>query len=42
MDKDYEIVIEYSDTQADWDAFIELMVDKFKKWQEDKGDDETV
>lgn len=36
MDKNFDVAIEYSDTQADWDEFIKMMVDKFKKWQEER------
>lgn len=35
MDKEFEVAIEYSDTPADWDEFIELMVDKFREWQKE-------
>lgn len=36
MDKNFDVAIEYSDAQADWDDFIKMMVDKFKKWQKEK------
>lgn len=41
MDNNFDVAIEYSDTQADWDEFISLMVGKFKQWQKEKesGDD---
>lgn len=35
MNKEFEVTIEYSDTPADWDEFIELMVDKFREWQKE-------
>lgn len=35
MDKNFDVAIEYSDTQADWDEFIRLMVDKFREWQKE-------
>lgn len=38
MDKNFDVAIEYSDTQADWDEFIKMMVDKFKKWQKERED----
>lgn len=38
MDKEFEVNIEYSDTQADWDEFISLMVGKFKQWQKERED----
>lgn len=31
MDNNSSVVIEYSDNQADWEAFIKLLVDKFKE-----------
>lgn len=31
MDKNFEVAVEYSDNQADWEAFIKLLVDKFKE-----------
>lgn len=43
MDKEFEVIIEYSDTKADWDEFIELMVDKFREWQrENERDNQAV
>lgn len=38
MDKNFDVAIEYSDAQADWDEFISLMVSKFKKWQKERED----
>lgn len=38
MDKNFDVAIEYSDVQADWDDFISLMVDKFKQWQKERED----
>lgn len=38
MDKNFDVAIEYSDNQADWDDFIKMMVDKFKKWQKERED----
>lgn len=38
MNKEFEVTIEYSDTPADWDEFIELMVGKFKQWQKERED----
>lgn len=35
MQKEFEINIEYSDSKADWDTFIKIMVDKFHRWQEE-------
>ncbi len=34
MDKNFEVAVEYSDNQADWEAFIKLLVDKFKEERE--------
>lgn len=34
MDNNSSVVIEYSDSQADWAAFIKLLVDKFKEERE--------
>ena len=43
MDKEFEVNIEYSDTPADWDEFISLMVDKFREWQkENERDNQAV
>ena len=39
MDKEFDVAVEYSDAQADWDEFIELMVDKFREWQKENGRD---
>ena len=36
MDNNFDVAIEYSDTQADWDEFISLMVGKFKQWQKER------
>ncbi|WP_293557296.1 hypothetical protein [Peptoniphilus sp.] len=36
MDNNFDVAIEYSDNQADWDDFISLMVGKFKQWQKEK------
>ncbi len=41
MNKDFDIVIEDSDTQADWNAFINLMVEKFKQWQKESEDSDA-
>lgn len=41
MDKNFDVAIEYSDTQADWDAFINLMAEKFKKWQKEREDSDA-
>lgn len=38
MGKEFEVTIEYSDTPADWDAFIKIMVSKFKQWQKGRED----
>lgn len=38
MTKNFDVAIEYSDAQADWDDFIKMMVDKFKKWQKERED----
>lgn len=43
MDKNFDVAIEYSDTQADWDQFIKMMVDKFREWQrENERDNQAV
>ena len=34
MDKNFDVAIEYGDTQADGEAFIQLLVDKFKAERE--------
>ncbi len=34
MDNNSNVAIEYGDTQADWEAFIKLLVDKFKEERE--------
>lgn len=35
MEQGFELSIEYSDSKADWDTFIKMMVDKFHKWEEE-------